>query len=313
MLQQTQVATVVPYFNRFIAEFPAIADLAAAEEQRVLRLWQGLGYYRRARNLHAASQMIVERFDGDVPPTVDELLELPGVGRYTAGAIASIAFNRPAPIVDGNVARVLSRWFAIEEPVDEPRSRERLWTLAEQLVPARSPGDFNQGMMELGALVCKPKSPNCLVCPVSSHCEAHQRGIQERLPVMLPKRKPKAVTHAVLAIERRGRFLYEQRPAEGLWSNMWQLPTVEAENEVALPQWAATELGLHVASFEVIGDFMHQTTHRKICFKVHHAIATGGRKRHGVWRKLNGIDDLPLAKPQLEVIKRVKEHVSSQR
>lgn len=311
MLQQTQVATVIPYFHRFIAAFPTVEDLSAAEEQRVLRLWQGLGYYRRARNLHAAARMIVERFDGQLPSAVEELLKLPGVGRYTAGAIASIAFNRRAPIVDGNVARVLSRWFAIEEPVDEPRTRERLWKLAEHLVPPRSPGDFNQGMMELGAMVCAPKSPACLVCPVSSHCDAHRRGIQDRLPAMLPKRKPKPVTHAVLAIEKRGRYLFEQRPADGLWSNMWQLPTREGESVASLPQWAADTLGLCIGLPERVSGFTHQTTHRTIRFTVHHASVASGRKRRGAWHRLDAVDDLPLPKPQLEALKIVREHRSA--
>ena len=310
MLQQTQVATVIPYFLRFIGAFPAVADLAAAEEQRVLRLWQGLGYYRRARNLHAAARMIVERFGGRVPSTVAELLELPGVGRYTAGAIASIAFNRRAPIVDGNVARVLSRWFAIEEPIDAPRTRDRLWELAGHLVPPGSPGDFNQAMMELGALVCTPKSPVCLVCPAASQCEANRLGIQEDLPRTLPKRKPKPVTHTVLAIERRGQYLFEQRPPEGLWSNMWQLPTREDGEQSALSQWARETLGLQIAAPKQVSDFTHQTTHRTIRFTVHHATVASGRKRRGAWHRLDAVDDLPMAKPQLEALKLVREHRS---
>ncbi|MEZ6191711.1 MAG: A/G-specific adenine glycosylase [Phycisphaerales bacterium] len=167
MLQQTQVATVIPYFNRFIEALPTVDDLAAADEQAVLRLWQGLGYYRRARNLHAAAKAIQQEHGGKVPDTIEALLKLPGVGRYTAGAIASIAYGRPAPILDGNVARVLARLFLIEQPVDAPKTRNTLWQLAEQLVPDKRAGDFNQAVMELGALVCTKVNPSCEACPLS--------------------------------------------------------------------------------------------------------------------------------------------------
>lgn len=228
MLQQTQVATVIPYFERFVGVLPTVQHLADADEQRVLHLWQGLGYYRRARNLHAAARMIVDDFAGQVPADVATLLSLPGVGRYTAGAIASIAHGTPAPIVDGNVARVFARVFHLEAPIDSPAVQKRLWALAEQLVPDRSPGDFNQALMELGALVCTPKNPGCLTCPLRNQCAANERGDAEQLPVKLPRKKPRAVTHIVVAVRRSGKYLFEQRPASGLWSNMWQLPTWEA-------------------------------------------------------------------------------------
>ncbi|HMO26423.1 MAG TPA: A/G-specific adenine glycosylase, partial [Tepidisphaeraceae bacterium] len=176
MLQQTQVTTVIPYFHRFIDAFPTIRDLARSDEQRVLRLWQGLGYYARARNLRKCAIAVVERFAGEIPRTVDELLTLPGIGRYTAGAIASIAFGAPAPIVDGNVARVLCRLDAIEE---DPKSKpviDRLWSRAAELVPEKRSGDFNQAMMELGALVCTPKNPQCLLWPLRDRCRAREVG-----------------------------------------------------------------------------------------------------------------------------------------
>jgi len=238
MLQQTQVATVIPYFERFVGELPTVRHLADADEQRVLRLWQGLGYYRRARNLHAAAKVIVADFAGEVPADVATLLKLPGVGRYTAGAIASIAHGSRAPIVDGNVARVFARVFHLESPIDSPAVQKRLWALAEQLVPDRSPGDFNQALMELGALVCTPKNPCCLTCPLRNLCGANERGDAERLPVKLPKKKPRAVTHIVVAVRRNGKYLFEQRPASGLWSKMWQLPTREDATPEAIPTTA---------------------------------------------------------------------------
>ena len=304
MLQQTQVATVIPYFERFMDAFPTVAALAAADEQQVLRLWQGLGYYRRARNLHAAAGMIVDRFGGEVPATVEQLLELPGVGRYTAGAVASIAYGQVAPIVDGNVARVLARWFEMDEPVSGTTGRKRLWELAEQVVDEARPGDFNQSMMELGALVCTPREPKCGTCPVAKRCSARQAGRESELPVIPARRSRQSVRHVVVALSRRdGRYLFEQRPAEGLWSNMWQLVTLQDQvGDVA--GWVRERYGLTICGTRRTGQFVHVTTHRDISFEVVRGEVTGGRLRRGVglWRKLTAVDDLPLAKPQQRAI-----------
>ncbi len=172
MLQQTQVATVIPYFHRFLARFPSIADLASAPEQDVLRLWQGLGYYSRARNLQAAARFVVGELAGRLPTSVEGLLRLPGVGRDTAGAIASIAFDVRAPIVDGNVVRVLCRLDRIETPPRDRQTQSLLWRRAEEILPDQRPGDFNSALMELGATVCTPRAPQCLICPVQAHCAA---------------------------------------------------------------------------------------------------------------------------------------------
>ncbi|MEE9212020.1 MAG: A/G-specific adenine glycosylase, partial [Phycisphaeraceae bacterium] len=234
MLQQTQVATVMDYYKRFIATWPTVGKLAAAGEQQVLRRWQGLGYYRRALHLHAAAKKIATDYGGRVPDTVEQLLALPGVGRYTAGAIASIAFDRPEPILDGNVARVLARWFAITDPLGAPPTRARLWSLAEMMVPRRGAGDFNQALMDLGATVCVPRNPQCDRCPVARHCAARRKGMVDELPVVRARRAPRQVTHHVVAVRRgshprsrKWRYLFEQRPSDGLWSRMWQMPTAE--------------------------------------------------------------------------------------
>ena len=190
MLQQTQVATVIPYFHRFLEAFPTLNSLANADEQAVLTLWQGLGYYRRARNLHACAQVIMATHQGMIPCDLNELLKLPGVGRYTAGAIASIAFNHPAPLVDGNVIRVLSRWFSIKDHVDETPVKKQLWSFAESLVPASRPGDFNQAMMELGALVCSPRSPKCEACPIKTLCLACKENKADSYPRHNKKETP---------------------------------------------------------------------------------------------------------------------------
>jgi A/G-specific adenine glycosylase len=262
MLQQTRVATVVGYFERFLDAFPTVEALAAAEEQDVLRLWQGLGYYRRARHLHRAAQRIVEQHGGRVPDRLEDLLALPGVGRYTAGAIASIAHGQPEPVVDGNVARVVGRWRGLEQPTDEPKTREALWAAAKALheasdpavaldaqqneetepsdpppaedepattAQAFTPGDLNQAVMELGARICTAKAPSCLLCPVQPWCVAARTGEPEAYPP--PRRRPsqRPVTHRIIAVRRGNRRLFVRRPDEGLWAGLWQLPTLEGE------------------------------------------------------------------------------------
>lgn len=310
MAQQTQIATVVPYFYRFIEAFPTVQDLAAAEEQAVLTLWQGLGYYSRARNLRKAARMIVDDFAGKVPETAEQLIKLPGVGRYTAGAVASVAYNTPAPIVDGNVARVFARYFGIQDAVDQTQTLKELWRLADQLVQSSSktidgPRNFNQSVMELGALVCTPKSAKCLYCPLQNSCEANATGQVETLPIKTPKKKPVTVTHTVLAIERRGKYLFEQRPAKGLWANMWQMPTLEDNPPTPLTSYIEQHFHLVVSGPEPVTTFTHQTTHRTIQFEVYRCKVNSGRLRPkcGVWRSFNNLHDLPLAKPQAEVVK----------
>lgn len=305
MLQQTQVATVIDYFHRFTAVFPTLADLANADEQQVLKLWEGLGYYRRARNLHSCAKQIVAEHDGVVPNTVDALLKLPGIGPYTAGAIASIAYDNPAPILDGNVVRVLTRWFAITQVTDDKVVKDQLWSLAQQMVPKQRAGDFNQAMMDLGAMVCTPKSPSCLTCPLAKLCQANERGLAGQLPMRAPRNKPTTVAHHVISIERNGRYLFTQRPADGLWSNMWQMPTFEEISEKQLVSQVQTQFGLEVAALDKVRDFKHQTTHRTITFTHWQATTFTGRLKSGsgIWRKLDGLADLPLANPQLQIIK----------
>ncbi|MEM9418487.1 MAG: A/G-specific adenine glycosylase [Planctomycetota bacterium] len=337
MAQQTQIATVVPYFERFVEAFPTVHDLAEADEQRVLTLWQGLGYYRRARNLRAAARMIVDEFDGQVPKTAEKLLTLPGVGRYTAGAVASVAYNTPAPIVDGNVARVFARYFLLEDTIDKPATLKQLWQLADELVQVSAstsggPRDFNQGVMELGATVCTPKSTKCLYCPLNDSCAAHAAGRVTELPVKTPKKKPVAVTHTILAIHRNGKYLFEQRPAKGLWSNMWQMPTLEDSDASPLAgplrgpgashngnrlgprsgpakpdqltAYIKQQFNLTVTPPEPVSTFTHQTTHRTIQFELTRCNVESGRLRpqYGEWRALDKLHDLPLAKPQLTAI-----------
>lgn len=286
MLQQTQVKTVIPYFQRFVAQFPAIDSLAGADEQTVLRLWQGLGYYQRARNLHKAAKMIVRDFAGEFPQGLDNLVKLPGVGRYTAGAIASIAFDQSAPIVDGNVARVICRLDAIK---DDPKSRKAadyLWKRAEQLVPKSDPGHFNSAMMELGALVCTPKNPSCESCPVRRACSARSLGIENQIPVPKARKANPVEKRIVHVVERSGRFLFEQRPANGRWAGMWQFITRKLDDD----------------SFELIkklGELKHELTHRRYEFVVWRSKPKITFKSH--WLTLDDSELLPLPKPHVKI------------
>ncbi|GIP28080.1 adenine DNA glycosylase [Paenibacillus sp. J23TS9] len=231
MLQQTRVDTVIPYFHRFIERFPTVEDLADAPEQDVLKCWEGLGYYSRARNLQAAAKQVKELHGGQVPDDKQSVFALKGVGPYTAGAVLSIAFNKPEPAVDGNVMRVLSRYFLIEEDIMKGSTRSFMEGLVVELIPEGRASDFNQALMELGALVCTPKSPHCLTCPVMEHCSARLEGVEESLPVKTKAKPPRPEFRVVALVEgsgeHAGKVLIRQRPQEGLLARMWELPHVQ--------------------------------------------------------------------------------------
>ena len=224
MLQQTQVATVIPYYRRWLRRFPTLRALAGAKPAAVLKAWEGLGYYSRARNLHAAAREVVQCHAGCLPATRDELLGLPGIGRYTAGAILSIAFGRPEPLVDGNVARVLARLFGIRQNVKSGAGQARLWKLAGALVPTQRPGAFNESLMELGATVCAPQNPRCDACPLNRFCVALHRGWTEQLPNTGKRPKSRVVLQRARLIWRDGRVLVRRRPAGGLLGGFWEFP-----------------------------------------------------------------------------------------
>lgn len=224
MLQQTRVEAVIPYFQRWMQRFPTIAALASAPEGEVLSVWEGLGYYARARNLRHAAQVIVEQYGGELPSDAASLRKLPGIGRYSAGAIASIAFGLDEPALDGNIRRVLARVFGVVERVDLPRGTKLLWALAAKHLPKGRAGDYNQALMDLGASVCVPASPRCPICPVRGMCQARKLGIQAELPVLKAKQ---AVPHRVMVaavITRGSRVLLAQRPSTGLLGGMWEFP-----------------------------------------------------------------------------------------
>jgi A/G-specific adenine glycosylase len=224
MLQQTQVDVVTPRWTTFLGRFPDLRSLAAATEATVCEAWAGLGYYRRARFLHRAAQVLVAEHDAVFPQEAAELRKLPGIGRYTAGAIASIAFGQEAPIVDGNVARVLSRVFAIEDAPDSPAGQRRIWDLAGELVVGERPGDLNQGLMEMGATVCTPRNPKCLPCPIRTACQAAARGQHHLFPRPMRATKVEAMTMAFgVFADEKGTYLV-QRPLDGLWAGLWEPP-----------------------------------------------------------------------------------------
>jgi len=303
MLQQTRVDTVIPYYARFLARFPTVNALAAALVDDVLALWSGLGYYARGRNLHRAAGVIAREHDGALPRDEEALLALPGIGRYTAGAIRSIAYDEPAAILDGNVIRVLTRVFALAGNPKTPRVAESLWSLAARFADGVSPGDVNQGLMELGATVCTPLAPDCHVCPWRARCAARVGGESERFPEM-PARKQSPVVHGVAAFVARGdgagdvtEILMVQRPGEGLLGGLWELPYTERasadEPAEALRAALMKRLGVDATIGERVSTVTHVFTHKKLLLAVYRcelARAPRPAASAGAWRYLRPTD-----------------------
>lgn len=321
MLQQTQVATVVPYFERFIRELPDFAALASADEQAVLRLWQGLGYYSRARNLRAAAQQIMSRNNGSLPRSVEELLELPGVGRYTAGAVASIAFDVKAPILDGNVVRVLCRVDRIMSDPRQPATREQLWRRAEEILPDKRVGDFNSALMELGATVCTPRAPKCMFCPAQTHCQAFAAGVQEQIPPPRPaKQRPRIVRWTFCIRDPANAWLIERRPLRGRWAGLWQFVTIEPDvlRPSSRSRALRKRLGIGISTPRELATVEHGLTHRKYEFKVFvcnaqvkksdRAEPTPNGPSPRAWTTLPGLGDYPLSRPHLKIAELLKKH-----
>lgn len=288
MLQQTRVDTVIPYFNRFVDRFPSLEDLAAAPEDEVLKHWEGLGYYSRARNLQFAVREVVEQYGGQVPQLKKEISSLKGVGPYTAGAILSIAYNKPEPAVDGNVMRVLSRYFCLEDDIARPSTRVGMEVLAQALIPEGEAADFNQALMELGAMICTPKSPSCPSCPVMKLCLGRMEGREKELPVKTKAKPPKPVLRVAALVEgtgvNTGKVLVRQRPETGLLARMWELPHVEVQDKASweslveggeLIENALAEEGIRIHANEHIGDAQHIFSHLVWNIRVLAAAAEG--------------------------------------
>jgi A/G-specific adenine glycosylase len=284
MLQQTVVATVEPYFHRFLERFPDVAALAAASEDEVTAAWSGLGYYARARNLAKAARAVVERHGGELPGDEAALRALPGIGPYTAAAVAAIGFGARTFALDGNGARVTARLWGVEESIDRPATREALRARGLAEVPAARAGDFNQAVMELGATVCTPRAPSCDACPLARKCRAHAVGAAARLPVRAPKRGKKVVRVACCAcVDVAGRVLLVRR-ASGLLAGTWSLPTVELEGDDAAlvaARAAVHEAGATAGRLVARGTVRHVFTHRDVTAEVFRAKAEARRVRDG--------------------------------
>ncbi len=278
MLQQTQVDTVIPYYERFLKAFPDVSVLARAPLERVLKHWENLGYYSRARNLHKAAAILMETCDGRIPDTYEELIQLPGIGDYTAGAILSIAYGQALPAVDGNVRRILSRLFALRPPEDEAKA---LRALAACLIPKRHPGDFNSALMDLGAALCRPKNPDCGACPLAPLCKAYAAGWQQALPVKVkPARIPHRLAAAAVIGNDEGKILMVKRPASGLLASFWKLPggfAGEDENMgKALRRSVKEELNLTIRVGAKLGSVQQVYTHLRTTLWAYDALIVKG-------------------------------------
>lgn len=279
MLQQTRVATVIPYYERFVERFPSVRELACADEQDVLREWAGLGYYSRARNLMRAAREVVRSHRGEIPREEQALRALPGVGPYTAGAVRSIAFGERAAILDGNAKRVLSRLEGEASLTDA-----ELWALATELVPDREPDLFNQGLMELGSTRCTPRSPRCSDCPARRSCRAFASGDPQRYPAPRRKARPREVRAiaGVLRRERAGSLLLVRRPSRGLLGGMWELPTVEGDCAHSLVEAVRERTGIRVRAGRMIGGLRHVFSHRTLELSLVELHRESGRLRAGI-------------------------------
>jgi len=268
MLQQTRVETVIPYYQKWLQELPELEDLAKADEDRILSLWEGLGYYSRARNLHKAARIIREQYKGEIPSDPAELQKLPGVGRYTAAALSSIAFQKDAAALDGNIRRVLSRFFNITHPIRSKTAENMLWDLVEKNLPGGQAGDYNQALMELGARICTPSNPDCELCPLSEDCLAFDLNLQESRPVKSANPIIPEITVTAGAISQNGKYLIAKRPPDGLLGGMWEFPGGKQKSgetlRNALIREMKEELNARVEVGKKIGTFQHAYTHKKV-------------------------------------------------
>ncbi len=314
MLQQTRVATAVDYYGRFLERFPTVRALARAPEAEVLKAWEGLGYYSRARSLRRAAKIVVRRHGGKVPDDPEAFGALPGVGPYTRGAVMSIAFGRQEPVLDGNVKRVLARCFEVREPL--PKAERRLWNVAASLLDRRNPGAFNQALMELGATVCAPRDPDCPACPLRGRCRARALGLQGALPARAPRRRVPHRQVAVGVVRRGGRILIARRPPEGLLGGLWELPGGRREPDETLAGCAAREIaeetGLRVRVGRKLAVVDHAYTHFTVRLHAFECRPAGGRARpRGCeevrWVRPNDIDAYAFPRANRKLFERIAD------
>lgn len=315
MLQQTQVKTVIPYYQRWLDVFPTVQTLAIAEQQSVLKAWEGLGYYARARNLHRAAQTVMSQYEGTFPDRLDAVMQLSGIGRTTAGGILSAAFNQPLAILDGNVKRVLARLVALQVPPN--RALPYLWQLSEALLDTQQPRDFNQAMMDLGATVCTPHQPSCPVCPWKEHCQAYNQGIQTTLP-MSEMRAP--LPHKIIGVaviwNDQGRILIDRRRQEGLLGGLWEFPGGKVEPgetiEACIQREIQEELGIEIAVGDRLIVVDHAYSHFRVTLNVHHCRHVSGEPQaiecdEVRWVALTELDQFPFPKANSQIIEALKQ------
>ncbi|MEK6256685.1 MAG: A/G-specific adenine glycosylase [Chloroflexota bacterium] len=316
MLQQTRVETVIPYYESWMPRFPSVKALAEASQQEVLSMWEGLGYYSRARNLRKAAQQLVERHGAELPQDVTSLQTLPGIGRYTAGAIASMAFGMDEPVVDGNVKRVLARLFDVEESVDDANGQNRIWELARKYLPTGQASEYNQGLMDLGARICTPRNPKCDECPITKHCQAYQIGNQDQRPVRNAKPKiPTKYLAAAVVVEGQNVWL-RQRPEKGLLGGMWEFPNIQVEETNHLQNQFEDgfkdELGTNLKRVSEVGIFKHAYTHFRVnVHAVRYSISRKASEIHeakrGQWVSLEELEKYPMGKVDRQISQQIME------
>lgn len=317
MLQQTQVATVVDYYRRFIRKFPTVRDLADASAHDVMKAWEGLGYYSRARNLHETAKIIVDRHDGEVPENIEELIKLPGIGRYTAGAVASLAFHKPLPVLDGNIIRVFTRFFHLTDNVSQSGTIRRLWDIAGEMLPERDINPYNQALMELGALVCTPRNPACHECPLRKECRANRLSLQHLLPVKSPKKPIPHLDVTAGVIWKENQFLITLRPPKGLLGGLWEFPGGKLEEgeslEACLKREIREELEIDIQVLSPLIAVKHAYTHFKITLHTFHARYLSGEiVPHDCdeyrWIGIDELDAYAFPGADRKVIDRLKKH-----
>ncbi|MEO0458678.1 MAG: A/G-specific adenine glycosylase [Cyanobacteria bacterium P01_A01_bin.114] len=315
MLQQTQVKTVIPYYERWLAQFPSVETLAAADQQQVLKAWEGLGYYARARNLHQAAQQIVERHQGQFPDSFEDAIALRGIGRTTAGGILSAAFNQPVAILDGNVKRVLARIVALDRPPS--KALDPLWQLSEQVLDPKYPRSFNQALMDLGATLCTRHNPACLLCPWQTHCAAYRQNRQSEIP-MTEARGPLPHKHIGVAViyDSEGRILIDRRKQEGLLGGLWEFPGGKIEPnesvEDCVRREIKEELGIEIEVQNRLITIEHAYTHFKVTLNVFNCVHLSGTPKpiecdEVKWVTLNDIDQYPFPKANGQIIEAIKQ------
>lgn len=321
MLQQTRVDQAWPYFERFISQFPTVYELAEASQQQVLKAWEGLGYYSRARNLHAASKMIVEEFDGKLPEDYDEIIKLKGIGPYTAAAITSIAFGKPNAVVDGNVIRVITRYFGIEDDVRSSRTVKQVQEHVDELISIEEPASFNQGLMEIGSLVCKPSNPECLNCPIQSGCLATKMAKTDSIPYKSTAKKKPHKHIGVGIIERVDRkVLIALRPENVMLGGLWEFPGGKQEEGESIQQTVERELneelGVEVHAFKEFMKLKHVYSHFSITLHAYNCTLISGDPKPKSsqeirWVDISELEDYPFPKANKQLTEKLISELSS--